>query len=314
MVRTLSIALGEQALPFQIGYQCTETFAAQLARMGFDRLIVVADSRAWSLYGGPLIEALDHLVPTKVLFAPSDERDKTLSVVAELGEQASANATVSSAIVTFGGGVALNVGGMLSAMLFRGLPLIHFPTTLVGMIDVAPSVRHAVNTIHLKSGIGLFHTPQAIFCDIAYLHTLSDDAIREGFVEAVKASLVANRARLDLILQAVHTYNTSGTCNFETFVTAAVESKLTAIGDDPKERATGLCLHYGHTLGHALEDLAQGTLSHGCAVAGGLHFAAELSRRSGLLTDEQYFLHRRIIQDIQLKIPPQRKNEYILRR
>ena len=55
MARTLSIALGEQVLPFQIGYQLTETFAFQLASMGFDRLIVVADSRVF--------EALDEKSP-----------------------------------------------------------------------------------------------------------------------------------------------------------------------------------------------------------------------------------------------------------
>lgn len=273
---------------FVVDLRATEGLKAVLARLGTRRVAVVTDPDVWSQHGGTLRAALGG-VNYALALAPESDAGKTLHYVADVANQLEPSRP--QAVVAFGGGVAMNVAGVLAALLYRGIPLVHVPTTLVGMVDVAPSVRQFVNTRLLRGGLGLFYEPSNVLCEVCFLNTLSGRAIRDGYVEAVKAALVAPGARHLIDIVSFTTSVVSSADDWIGFVRDAVVAKVAAMRGDPREQRDGLCLHYGHTLGLALESLVSG-ISHGEAVLIGMDFAARLSHTLGLLDDDGYTKHR----------------------
>src|SRR6266700_7604331 len=61
------------------------------------------------------------------------------------------------------GGLVGNVAGLWAALQYRGVPLIHVPTTLLAMSDSVLSLKQAVNTGQGKNHIGTFYKPQFIW-------------------------------------------------------------------------------------------------------------------------------------------------------
>jgi len=61
-------------------------------------------------------------------------------------------------------------------------------------------------------------------------------------------------------------------------VREAVAFKARIVAADERERDVRECLNYGHTLGHAIENVAgYGVVPHGVAIAEGIRFAAALA-------------------------------------
>ncbi len=75
---------------------------------------------------------------------------------------------------------------MLLLLLFRGIRLVHIPTTLLAMSDSVISLKQAVNMPQGKNLIGCFHTPEAVFADTAFLLTLPTQHLRSGLCEIIK--------------------------------------------------------------------------------------------------------------------------------
>ena len=77
---------------------------------------------------------------------------------------------------------------MCAALAFRGISLIHIPTTLLAMLDSVLSLKQAVNTATAKNLIGIYHRPHAVLADTAFLKSLPQSEIRSGMCEVVKIS------------------------------------------------------------------------------------------------------------------------------
>jgi len=81
-----------------------------------------------------------------------------------------------------------------------------------------------------------------------------------------------------------------------------IEAKVPVLTRDPRERQEALILEYGHTVGHALEIVTDGRLSHGEAIDSGALAAAEVSLTLGILSADGARDHRRELSHLQL--PP----------
>jgi 3-dehydroquinate synthase len=76
-----------------------------------------------------------------------------------------------------------------------------------------------------------------------------------------------------------------------------------------------MILEYGHTVGHAIEKLSFGGLTHGEAVAVGMVAAARISHEMGLLSAAEVARHRHILgklMGIDLRIPSSLSSAQIL--
>jgi 3-dehydroquinate synthase len=81
----------------------------------------------------------------------------------------------------------------------RNTNYIRVPTTVIGLIDAAVSIKVAVNYGNYKNRLGAYHAPQHTLLDFSFLKTLPKAQIRNGFAELIKISSCAHRPTFDLL-------------------------------------------------------------------------------------------------------------------
>ncbi len=87
-------------------------------------------------------------------------------------------------------------------------------------------------------------------------------------------------------------------------VERAIRVKADVVSRDVREAGPRESLNYGHTLGHAIERVTQYAVPHGHAVAVGMVFAAELSRRLGRLDATTAARHGSVLETVGLPTAP----------
>lgn len=73
------------------------------------------------------------------------------------------------------------------------------PTTVIGLIDAAVSIKVAVNYGNYKNRLGAYHAPQHTFLDFSFLRTLPTAQIRNGFAELIKISTCSHLPTFNLL-------------------------------------------------------------------------------------------------------------------
>jgi shikimate kinase/3-dehydroquinate synthase len=216
--------------------------------------VVVADERVWSLH------PLDTDLP--VLTVPAGEEAKSLDVVERLW--AAIDVGRDGEVIAFGGGSTSDVAGYVAATYLRGIRWHAVPTTLTGMVDAAIGGKTGINTADGKNLAGVFHFPDTVAIDPAYLSTLPEEERRAGMAEVVKTGLLAGRELWSL--------------PEEEMIRACAAFKAGIVISDPYDReGRRTILNLGHTFAHALEAGSGYRVRHGDAVALGLLAALRLS-------------------------------------
>jgi 5-deoxy-5-amino-3-dehydroquinate synthase len=221
------------------------------------------------------------------------EAAKTLATVEELCRAwAGWGLTRGDAVVAVGGGVVTDTVGFAAASYHRGVPVVHVPTTLLGMVDAAIGGKTGVNLPEGKNLVGAFWQPSAVLCDLDALVTLPERELRSGQGELAKYHFLTGADLLGLPM--------------DERVAEAVRIKAAVIAADEREDPANLrgraTLNYGHTLGHALETAGRYDLRHGEAVAVGLVYAAELARRLGRIDAARVEAHRDVVRSYGLPV------------
>lgn len=185
-----------------------------------------------------------------------------------------------SAIIALGGGVVGDLAGFVAATLFRGIPVVQLPTTLVAMTDAAIGGKAAIDVPAGKNLVGAFHQPKLVTCATDTLATLPARERRAGFGELWKYALLDGRALWDGVTAcaawAAGREGAAPPTELATVIDRAIAYKAAIVGRDERE-LTGhrALLNLGHTVGHAIET-ASG-MPHGEAVGLGLVAACLVS-------------------------------------
>ncbi|MGN6814651.1 MAG: iron-containing alcohol dehydrogenase [Solirubrobacterales bacterium] len=276
------IDLGEP-VPLTIGEKSIHALPRLIDGAGGGRSLVVADPAAWDPNGEQIRAALDSHIAYDVLPGPPGGFHRELAAVAELMTRAAKERRTYAVIVAFGGGVTQNVAGVFCALEASRPVLIRVPTTLAAMVDVAPSVRQALDVAGRKNRVRIRYAPSAIVCDVGYLDTAPRHTTADGFVEAVKAAMVAAPERLQRLTAELRDWLATGDCDFERVIEDGIAAKLIALEGDVAEVGFARCLRYGHEIGDILEQGVR-ELSHGEAVILGMQVSGEVARRLGIMS------------------------------
>ncbi len=230
-----------------------------------------------------LSQVIAALPRAEVLQVEPGEASKSLAVYERLCTQLVANGLDrSSAIVALGGGVVGDLAGFVAATLYRGVPIVHIPTTLVAMTDSAIGGKTAVDLPAGKNLVGAFHQPRLVACGLETLTTLPARQRRAGFGELWKYALL-DGAGLWAAVARCASWAASETLSppppeLRTVIDRSIAYKAAIVGRDEREQSGHRALlNLGHTVGHAIETAAGGQLLHGEAVALGLMAACRVS-------------------------------------
>lgn len=188
-------------------------------------------------------------------------------------------------VVAIGGGSVGDFAGFVASVYWRGLRLVHVPSTWLAALDSAHGGKTALNVGGAKNQIGSFHPAEEVILVRELLEAQPPERAKDARGELLKMALLNGgawakpiRAAYERELQSQQLKTGQDVANWEKLIwknlPAAVEAKLRVVRKDPREQ-TGQrqILNLGHTWGHVLE--ATHAWPHGRCVELGLHFADE---------------------------------------
>ena len=239
------------------------------------------------------------------IVVPDAEAGKTVDVAngiwQRLGEE---GFTRSDAIVGVGGGAATDLAGFIAATWMRGVRYVNCPTSLLAMVDASTGGKTGINTPQGKNLVGSFYTPAGVLADVRTLASLPNDIFVEGLGEVAKSGFIMDEE----ILRILETHASAlrgfdGATFLESplkdvvceLIERTVRVKVHHVSSDLKEQGLREFLNYGHTLGHAIEQIEHFRWRHGNAVAVGMVFAAELSNLLGYIDRDLVDYHRSLL-------------------
>ncbi len=248
---------------------------------------LMASKTVEKYYRGPVQDSLEKAGFTVSFFRmPTGEENKNMETVSSLYDALIAKGFDRSCLIlTLGGGLVGDTGGFTAATLYRGIPYVQMPTTLLSQTDSAVGGKTGVNHPEGKNLIGAFYQPEAVLIDPAVLHTLEMRERVSGYAEILKYGFIRDREFLDrCIADRQKILELRDMDYLGGVIRRSLEIKAAIVAEDEKEENIRMLLNFGHTVGHALEQSSgYGTFRHGEAVLAGMYAALFLSMESGSL-------------------------------
>ncbi len=243
---------------------------------------------------------------------PDAEAGKTIEVANGIWQRlGNEGFTRSDAVVGLGGGAATDLAGFVAATWMRGIRYVNCPTSLLAMVDASTGGKTGINTPQGKNLVGSFYTPAGVLADMRALETLPNDIFIEGLGEVAKSGFIRDPEILSILenhAQQLREFNGSTFLGspLEDVVAELIERtvkvKAYHVSNDLREAGLREFLNYGHTLGHAIEQIEHFKWRHGNAVAVGCVFAAELSNILGYIDQDLVDYHRQLLGSLGLPI------------
>jgi 3-dehydroquinate synthase len=286
---------GERPYDVVVGHQILGELAAMLGD-GVRRVAVIHPRSLAASGEAVRLDLQAQGLSAIAVEVPDGEGAKSAEVAAFCWSVLGSNQfTRSDAIVGVGGGATTDLAGFVAATWLRGVRVVHVPTTLLGMVDAAIGGKTGINTEQGKNLVGSFHPPAGVICDLGALGTLPRNDYIAGLAEAVKVGFTHDPRILELIeSDPVGATMPTGQHTHE-IIARSIQVKADVVGGDLWEAGDREFLNYGHTLGHAVEQVEQFRWRHGAAISVGLVYAAELGRLSGHLAPDVADRHRFVL-------------------
>ena len=220
------------------------------------------------------------------------EAAKSLATVEELCRAWAAwGLTRADVVVAVGGGLVTDVAGFAAASYHRGVPVVHVPTTLLGMVDAAIGGKTGVNLPEGKNLVGAFWQPSP--CSAT---PTPWPPCRPASCAPARASWPSTTSSPATDLLAL---------DLAERIAAAVRIKADVVAgderEDPTNRRGRAILNYGHTLAHALEIETGHDLRHGEAVGDRPGLRRRPGRRLGRIDDDRVAEHHRVLAAYELR-------------
>jgi len=211
------------------------------------------------------------------------------TIVISAGESFKVQATVDSIIeqliefgadrktflVGVGGGVVTDITGYVAAIYMRGVSFGFIPTSVLAMVDASIGGKNGIDVGVYKNLVGTIRQPQFLLYDYSLLKTLPKDEWVNGFAEIIKHAAIKDAALFrELEKNKLTTYQKDKAA-LAKLIRKNVAIKSAVVEKDEFEHGERRLLNFGHTLGHAIENLYE--LSHGQAISIGMVAACMIS-------------------------------------
>lgn len=277
-MKTLNVDLGSRSYPIHVGGGLLSEPELLRPYLHGQRLVVVSNETVAPLHGERLRALLAGHDFTWIDL-PDGERYKTLATVESvLTRMLQARFDRGTTLIAFGGGVVGDIAGFAAAIYQRGIDFIQVPTTLLSQVDSSVGGKTGVDLAAGKNLAGAFKQPSLVLADVSVLATLPGTEWTSGLAEVAKVAMLESREMVDVLIAEAPALLGRDEQPVVDVVLAAVRHKAAVVAADEREAGERESLNYGHTLGHAIEQVAgYGAVPHGIAVAEGMRFAALLA-------------------------------------
>ena len=299
-MRTISVGLGARSYPIIVGTGIAERLVDHLPGKG--RIAVISTPIINDLYEN-LIESIGRNYD--LIQVPDGEEAKTWETVEEvLGKLLEYGLDRKSTVVALGGGTVGDLAGFVASIYMRGIDVVQVPTTLLAMVDSGIGGKTAVNHPKGKNLVGSFHQPSKVIIDPLFLDSLPAREVRSGLAETVKYGIISDKGLFE-ILEGTSIKDLEPETMVEIIARCAAIKARYVEQDERDDKGIRAALNYGHTTGHALENLSKHEVNHGEGVAIGMGVAALIAEGMGLVDNEMRARQERLLKKIGLptKVP-----------
>lgn len=273
-------------------------------------VLLVSNETVHPLYGGLVEQQLtDSGRKVHRFIMPDGEQHKSWDMAEQILSFAlKQRLSRKTAVLALGGGVVGDLAGFAAAVYLRGVPLVQIPTTLLAQVDSSIGGKVAVNHPLGKNMIGAFHHPELVLADAAVLATLPRRELTAGLAEVIKYGIIWDEALFSFLeanAAALLAYDRG--C-LEVVIRRCCEIKAEIVAKDERDQNLRAILNFGHTVGHALENVTGYTAyRHGEAVAVGMAAACRLGMLIGSMSEAEAERAIKLLEQYQLptRLPAQ---------
>ena len=259
-------------MPFshkKVEYIFDGVFAQVTEKFGSEKLIVITDENVYEHHSGKF-EGL------KCITLPAGEEHKQQKTIDSIIDKLLAlQADKNAVIIGVGGGVVTDMAGYAASIYKRGIKLVLVPTTILAMVDAAVGGKNGVDVGPYKNMVGTVYQPDLLLFDYSFLYTLPHAEWVNGFAEIVKHACIKDAPLFELLQQHHVADFRNDSKLLATLIERNVAIKTSVVLGDEFETGDRKLLNFGHTIGHAIENLYQ--LPHGHAVSIGIVAACSIS-------------------------------------
>ncbi|RYF90165.1 MAG: 3-dehydroquinate synthase [Chitinophagaceae bacterium] len=236
-----------------------------------DKIIIVTDENLYKYHA-------DKMEGFAVIKLPAGEGFKQQRTVDDIITQLlELQADKNSIIVGVGGGVVTDMAGYAASIYKRGVKLILVPTSILAMVDAAIGGKNGVDVGPFKNMVGTIYQPEQLIFDYSFLHTLPHEEWVNGFAEIIKHACIKDAHFFEMLVGKTLIDFKNDPTLLANLIEKNVAVKTGIVLSDEFETGERKLLNFGHTIGHAIENLYD--LPHGHAVSIGMVAAATISEQ-----------------------------------
>jgi len=220
-----------------------------------DKVIIVADSFFETTIVSKVTKLLEEesfTVYTHLMDAGKGNKNinEVLKIYSILEENDLAR---DSTLIAIGGGVIGDLAGFVASTWYRGMKLVHIPTTLMAMVDSSVGGKVAINFRQTINAIGNYYHPIFTLMDLDLIDTLPKRDYISGIAEVIKCAIISDKEFFNYLEKNVSNILNKKEEDVLYFISKTIKIKIDHVNDDVREGNKRLLLNYGHTLGHAVE-------------------------------------------------------------
>jgi 3-dehydroquinate synthase len=180
-----------------------------------------------------------------------------------------------STLIGVGGGVITDITGYVAGVFMRGIKCGFVPTSILAMVDAAIGGKNGIDVGLYKNMVGLIRQPDFILYDFSLLKSLPKEEWVNGFAEVIKHASIKDLAMFKLLEEnRLATFQKDFTA-LAKLVQRNALLKTNVVLKDEFEMGDRKLLNFGHTIGHAVENLYK--IPHGHAVSIGMGVSCKIS-------------------------------------
>lgn len=247
------------------------------------KITIVTDTNVGPIYAKDLAKVLmEQDFSVHIIEIPAGEESKCQEQLFYLyDEMLEFGMTRTDLIVALGGGVVGDLTGFAASTLYRGIPFVQIPTTILSQVDSSVGGKVAIDLPKGKNLVGAFYQPKLVLIDPLCLETLPSRYISDGMAEVIKYGAIMDEDLFSFI-EGISTKEEL-LDSMEEIVYLCCDKKRQVVEEDELDTGLRMILNFGHTFGHAIEKQGNYQVyTHGEAVAVGMVMACRYGEKIGL--------------------------------
>lgn len=242
------------------------------------KVYIITDSNVGPLY----LEKIKSLLidfEVESITVKAGEASKSFDIYMEVMKKLiDLNIRRNELLIALGGGVVGDLTGFIASTIYRGIPYLSIPTSLLSQMDSSIGGKTGIDFYERKNIVGAFKQPIRVIIDPATLNNLPQEEFKSGMGELIKHACIGNVALLEKLKKHPKID--------EEIIEQSLIVKKTVVEVDPFDQKERMYLNFGHTFGHIIE-MEKG-LRHGEAVALGMLMAIKFGIDLGLTKENCY--------------------------